>query len=182
MRTTAAGALAVLALAGCGGGQVDVAAPSPTPVAPALQAGTVADLLPQWTASEPPSPQELALRRAVLGALGTCAPRPTATVPAPDGVVLPPGAVVTRVLDQPGAQQFDGWVALTPVQVREHYLARAGVEVVASEDEVLESETQLEAGDSDVFVKARALCPTVSQLVGVVTPDTGKVAAPGTLQ
>lgn len=153
-------------------------APAPAP-APALQAGSVADLLPTRGPQETPPPEELALRRSVLGALGACPAPPATRVAAPAGLVLPPGAVVTRVQEMPASVQVDGWVPLTPVQVREHFLARDGVEVVASEDEVIESETQMEAGAHDVFVKARALCPTASSLVGVVTPDTGKGGSAG---
>lgn len=164
-----------LLLAACGQQQGPV--PRAAPTAPALQAGSVADLLPQRLAGEQVSPEELALRRSVLGALGTCPPQPRAVAP-PPGLVLPPGAFVTRVQEQPDAVQVDGWVGLTPVQVREHYLADQGLVVVASEDEVLESETQLEAGAHDVFVKARAVCPSASTFVAVVTPDTGKAGVP----
>lgn len=164
-----------LLLAACG--QQQPAAPQVAPSAPSLQAGSVADLLPQRLAGEQVSPEELALRRSVLGALGTCPPQPP-PVAVPAGLVLPPGAVVTRVREQPDAVQVDGWVPLTPVQLREHYLAAPGVVVVASEDEVLESETQLEAGAHDVFVKARAVCPSASTFLGVVTLDTGKAGTP----
>lgn len=173
----------VSTVAGCAGEMPRSSAPAsvaaPVASAPVASAGApAAPIGPSAALSAAELQTRATLRSAILEALGPCPAAPADPLPVPDGLVLPPGAVVTVRQVQPDAVQFEGWVPLTPGQVRAFYEGAPGLQLLATEDEVLESETTVDAGDHDAFIKARAVCPTASDLLGVVTPDTGGAPLP----
>ena len=158
-----AGAAATVVLlgvtAGCGGGDdesgADDAAPAPaaTSTLPAAKGGPLTDL-PECSA--PPEPAD----------------------GAEAAVVLPDGTVVTGVEDLGELVSVNGYVALTPIQVREFYEAAPGLEVYVAEDEVYEAEILFGADDNRVYVKAQAQCRQGSVLSAFVGPEDGEGLPP----
>ena len=151
---------AVLAAAGCAGsagtgGEPDAAAPAPTSTAPAAEGGPLTDL-PECSAP----------------------PGPTGVQDAAADLVLPDGAVVTDVEDLGELVSVRGFVAATPIQVREFYEAEPGIELYVSEDELYEAEVLYGAGDARVFVKAQATCQQGSALSIFIGPEDGEGLPP----
>ena len=107
-----------------------------------------------------------------------------------EGLVLPPDTRVVDVTEDGGLTTVEARVPLNPVEVREFYEYRnLGVlKTLMIEDEILEAEALLESRTHRLFVKAQALCPTVSVLYVVVAPGgsdarlprPGSTDAPGT--
>lgn len=96
--------------------------------------------------------------------------------PPPAGAVLPPTARLTAVRAQQPLTQLNGYVEMTPLQVREWIETQPHLEVVVSEDEGYESELLVTDGTNRTFVKARAVCADGSLLAEVIAPeDSGAV-------
>ena len=113
--------------------------------------------------------------------LPACAsPPPSAKTGAIKGLKLPDGAVVTRVTASNPLTTIEGYVPLTPIQLRVYYQRLEGLDVLKAEDEVWESETLVTDGTHRLFVKAQAICAKGSNLVAVVAPEAqaGAVPAP----
>ena len=115
-----------------------------------------------------------------LSALGECPPLPS---PMPDaaevtGLVLPEGSVVTAVTVTDPVTTVQGWIPLTPIQVRVDYAGRADLEVLSVEDEVWESEVLATDGTTRLFVKSRAACADASMFVAVIAPEDAADAVP----
>lgn len=149
MSRVSALAAVVLVAAACGGagGQPSSGSGSPT------QAAVIPTDLGLPRCGKPPSP---------------------APDPPPDGAVLPPSTLLTAVRDQPPLTQFNGYVELTPVQVRTWIEEETDLEILVSEDEGYESELLVTDGVYNTFVKARAICATASLLAEVIAPaDSG---------
>ena len=86
------------------------------------------------------------------------------------GLVLPPEAVVVRVTPADPLTNVQGYVEMTPVQLRAFYQRHPAVTVVSVEDEGFEAEVLFEADDRRVFVKAQAVCELGSLFVAVSSP------------
>ena len=98
-------------------------------------------------------------------------PEPLAEQPAIDGLVLPEGAQITQVTETPPLTNVTAYVERTPVQIRLELEADPDLEILVSEDEVLEAELLVTDGSHRTFVKARAICDRASVVVGVVAPE-----------
>jgi hypothetical protein len=117
---------------------------------------------------------------APLTALGPCPDPPPAgeDLPEVEGLVLPDGSVVTSATITDPVATVQGWIPLTPVQVRVHYADRADIEVLQAEDEIRESEVLLTTGGRRLFLKAQAACDRGSAFVAVVAPEDAAAAVP----
>lgn len=108
-----------------------------------------------------------------LTALGPCAAPPEGAADGDevDGLVLPPTAVVTDLVETGPLTQARGYVERTPVEIRVHYGdGSAGVEVLTIEDEVREVEVLATDGSTRLFLKAQAVCERGSFFVAFVAP------------
>jgi hypothetical protein len=86
------------------------------------------------------------------------------------GLVLPDGAVLTQVSPAEPLTNAQGYIPMTPVQIRVYYQQHPDLEVLSVEDEVQESEVLVEAGDRRLFIKSQAVCELGSVFVAVVAP------------
>ncbi|MGH3715071.1 MAG: hypothetical protein ACRDT4_16645, partial [Micromonosporaceae bacterium] len=110
---------------------------------------------------------------APLRAFPTCGPAPTAgpasARDAVKGLVLPPGTVVTGSTRQGKTLNISGYVALTPVRIRQFYEKRTELTFYTIEDEVFEAEIFFGQPDGRrAYVKAKPACRTASRLVIVI--------------
>jgi hypothetical protein len=111
--------------------------------------------------------------------LPPCTPAPAAADTGPiAGLVLPPRAVITRVSGTDPLTTVEGYVPMTPIQLRVYYQRLPDVDVLKAEDEVWESETLVTDGVHRLFVKAQAVCAQGSLLVAVVAPESQAEAVP----
>lgn len=165
----AVAAAATLAVAGCAGGSPAQDGASPDATDPPTNGGTSATDGIDPAALEP------------LTALGPCEIEPNAIDDPPaEGLVLPPGAVLTEQAEDGPLTTTRGYVPMTPVQVRDWYQRHEELEVVQIEDEVREAEALLDSGDRRLFVKAQAVCELGSVFLAVVAPqaDEDQLPAP----
>lgn len=131
-----------------------------------------------------------------LTACGTGPPAPSASAPPPDysllavcepfppdvrtdqepiaGLVLPDGAVVTSVTTTGPLTEVDGFIALTPLEVRDHYGALENVDLLLLEDEGFEAETLISDGAYRMYLRARVVCATGSKFDATVGPDAAE--------
>ena len=100
-----------------------------------------------------------------------CTEAPASNVPVPEGMTLPPGASLATSRDEPPLTYVDGFVPMTPVQVRLWY-EESGLTVILGEDEGLESEMLVSDGTHRTFIKTLARCDRGSDFVAVVAPET----------
>lgn len=147
----------VLLVSGCGGGGGgDVALPVSTDL-PTMEIAT--EIAPELL--QP------------LEGLGPCENDPPEAVDADvEGLVLPEGARVTSVGPDGPVVQVEGWVPMTPVQVRAEMVTRDDLTVISVEDEVWESESLVSADGHRTFLKAQAICRTQSIFVALVSAET----------
>ena len=125
--------------------------------------------VPAATSTEPPA------KGGPLMDLPQCsAPPGAAEGEQASDLVLPVGTVVTGVEDLGELASVRGYVALTPVQVRQFYAAAPGLELYALEDEIYEAEVLFGSGDDRVFVKAQAQCQQGSTVSVFVGPEDGE--------
>jgi hypothetical protein len=87
------------------------------------------------------------------------------------GLVVPDGSVITEVTPQTPITSVQGYVEMTPVQIRLHYAERDDIELLALEDEVFEAEVLLRSGAQRMYLKALARCDEGSSLLAIVAPD-----------
>jgi hypothetical protein len=114
-----------------------------------------------------------------LTALGPCEVDPNAVdAPAVDGLVLPPDAVLTEQTEDGPLTTAQGYVPMTPVQLRVWYQRHDDLEVVQIEDEIREAEALLDHGDRRLFVKAQAVCELGSIFIAVVAPRAAQDQVP----
>lgn len=96
------------------------------------------------------------------------------------GLVLPEGAVVTKVEDQGPLISVQGYVEQTPIQVRRFYQGVEGLELFEIEDEVYEAEALFAGPKFRSYVKAQAQCQQGSVLIVFVGPgDSGDLPSVG---
>ena len=98
--------------------------------------------------------------------------------PPPPGAVVPPGARITAVREQPPVVQLNGYVESTPQQVRTWVEQRAGLEIVSVHEEPGEAQLLVTDGTWKTFVKARAICDGASLLAQVITGQDSDAVIP----
>lgn len=165
----AVAAAAALALSGCAGDPPAEDGAPPDAAETATNGGTSATDEIDPAALEP------------LTALGPCEIEPNEIDDPPaEGLVLPPGAVLTEQAEDGPLTTTRGYVPMTPVQVRDWYQRNDELEIVQIEDEVREAEALLDSGDRRLFVKAQAVCELGSVFLAVVAPQAaeGQLPAP----
>lgn len=144
----------------------------PAASAGASDSGAAGGALPSALATpgaQAPLPNEE--RQKPLTGLGPCNQVPAAAEhDRVDGLVLPEGAVVTRVTPVDPLTNVQGYVPMTPVQVRAFYQTQQDLTIVSVEDEVHESEVLADVGENRLFVKSQAVCELGSIFVAIVAP------------
>jgi len=115
-----------------------------------------------------------------LMGLPSCQPPPAGIEADVPGLVLPEGAVVTKVQDQGPLISVQGYVERTPIQVRQFYQGVEGLELFEIEDEVYEAEALFAGPKFRSYVKAQAQCRQGSVLIIFVGPgDSGDLPSVG---
>jgi hypothetical protein len=94
------------------------------------------------------------------------------------GLVLPDGATVTSVVEQGSLTTVEATVRMTPLDVRAHYQNEPAVDVLRAEDEVFESELLVRAEERRMYLRATALCADGTALTAVVGPDSDDAGLP----
>ena len=103
--------------------------------------------------------------------LGPCDETPAPRGPqSVEGLITPPGAVLTTVTTTGPVSTVHGYIPMTPVQVRVFYQQHRGLRIVSVEDESIESEVLADRGRHRIFVKAQAVCELGSIFVAVMAP------------
>lgn len=154
MRAVLGALLCTVALVGCSGGGQPTAVATPT-----------------GAASFDPN--------AAFEALPDCPPLPSpAAFEKPEGLHLPDEAVITSSRNNGPLTQVQGFVGLTPIQVRLYYEERKDLKVLHLEDEGFESEILVSDGENRLFVKAQASCSRGSNMVAVLAPEDEAGAVP----
>lgn len=158
-------ACALLSCSGASTPPADTATVVPAP------AGNVPDLA--TPGDRAPIPEQRMLKP--LTALGPCEDVPQGE-PERDvaGLVLPDDAVVTSVTDADPLTNVQGYIPMTPVQIRVFYQQHPDLTVVSVEDEGFEAEVLSEVDGYRTFVKAQAVCELGSVFVAVISPAAAK--------
>jgi hypothetical protein len=153
----------------------------------AITAGAVALLAVGCATAEPAgAPATADLDTSGLPACAEQPPPPP--LPEVPGLTLPGEATVFSVYEVGPLTQAEGVVELTPVQVREHYEGRDGVQILRVEDERVEAEILVSDGAHRMFVKVQIACATGSNFTATVGSEadaapvpvpTGTAAPPG---
>jgi len=117
-----------------------------------------------------------------LTALPPCGPPPAATASVTDvpGLVLPPAVIITATGPLTAElTEARGYIAATPVEVRQFYEREPDLTIFELEDEIFESEVLVERGAFRTYMKANAACSDGSTIYAVVGPaGTGSVPSP----
>ncbi|HEV3475266.1 MAG TPA: hypothetical protein VG602_07870 [Actinomycetota bacterium] len=97
-----------------------------------------------------------------------------------EGLIVPEGAVIKRVVTRGPTQNVRGFIPLTPVQIRRYYEERSDLEILAIEDEIYEAEALVSAAGFRTFIKAEAVCDRGSRFIAVVASElaAGQVPTP----
>ena len=123
-----------------------------------------------------------------LTALPECPSAPAGKGEKVEGLVLPPGSIVSGVTRQDPLVTVTAFVPMTPVQLEAAYPAMAGITVLVTENEIYEAELLISNGSHRNFIKATATCSTGSKVMAVVAPEVdadglplpqGAAATPG---
>lgn len=115
-----------------------------------------------------------------LTALPPCGTPPAALAAVKDvpGLVLPAGAVLTApVRVDAQLTTVEGYIATTPIRVRQFYQDEPNLTILNIEDEIFESEVLVGRGEFRTYAKATAVCAEGSTLYAVVGP-AGDTALP----
>ena len=112
-----------------------------------------------------------------LEALADCQGTPAAEGEAPEGLLLPEGAVIQKVTPQGPLVNVTAYVPLTPVQFEQSY-RELDVEILISENEIYEAEMLVSDGTHRNFLKAAALCKNGSSVLAVVAPEVDAEGLP----
>jgi hypothetical protein len=112
-----------------------------------------------------------------LEALADCEGLPAAEGEAPDGLLLPDGAIIQKVTPQGPLVNVTAYVPMTPVQFEQTY-RDLGVEILITENEIFEAELLVSDGTHRNFLKAAALCKEGSSVLAVVAPEVDAEGLP----
>ena len=106
-----------------------------------------------------------------LVGLGPCKPPPQPKGPQHvEGLITPPDAVLVTVRTTGPLTNVQGYIPMTPVQMRVFYQQHRGLRIVSVEDESIESEVLADRGPNRIFMKAQAVCELGSIFVAVIAP------------
>lgn len=94
-----------------------------------------------------------------------------------EGLLLPDGAVVTSVTEQPPLRVVLAEVPLTPVEVRAAYESGLGA-LLSAEDEGFEAEVLYRHADRRGYVRVNATCDRGSSMLVVVAPESAVGSLP----
>ncbi len=95
-----------------------------------------------------------------------------------DDLIVPPSTIISRIEPNGPLTQVQGYLEMTPVQLRAWYRDHPAVEELQSEDEGFESEILVESGEHRLFVKASAVCEQGSVFVAVIAPTSEQGGVP----
>jgi hypothetical protein len=112
-----------------------------------------------------------------LEALADCEGLPAAEGEAPDGLMLPDGAIIQKVTPQGPLVNVTAYVPMTPVQFEQTY-RELDVEILITENEIYEAELLVSNGTHRNFLKAAALCKEGSSVLAVVAPEVDAEGLP----
>lgn len=112
-----------------------------------------------------------------LEALADCEQTPTADGQAPEGLLLPEGAVIQDVTPQGPLVNVTAYVEMTPVEFQQTY-DDLDLEILVSENEIFEAELLVSDGEYRNFLKAAALCKRGSSVLAVVAPEVDAEGLP----
>lgn len=135
-------------------------------------------LIPACGPAGPVTPRATFDVEGPLTGYGPCATPPGEAVPIPDRMVLPDGALVTSQRVEDPLTEVNGFIPLTPVQIRRSYEARDDIGIISIEDEIVEAEILVELDGYRTFVKATVICDTGSQFVAVGADNVAASAVP----
>lgn len=105
-------------------------------------------------------------------------PSPGRDVAGVRGLLLPEETVVHSVRRRGPITTVQGFVPLTPVEVREYYEDDPDIQIIVSEDELVEAELLFTNGKVRNFVKARSACREGSDIVTVIARELTALPAP----
>jgi hypothetical protein len=105
-------------------------------------------------------------------------PSPGQEVSKVRGLLLPDETQIYSVRRQGPITTVQGFVPMTPVEVREYYEGDPEIQIIVSEDEFVESELLFSNGKVRNFVKARAACRAGSDIVTVIAREVAALPAP----
>lgn len=94
------------------------------------------------------------------------------------GLLLPEETQVYTVRRQGPITTVQGFIMMTPVEVREYYEANPEIQILVGEDEIIESELLFSNGEVRNFVKARAACRDGSDIVTVIAREMTALPSP----
>ena len=106
------------------------------------------------------------------------ATRPGKKVGTVRGLLLPEGTEVYTVRRQGPITTVQGFVMMTPIEIREFYESKPNIQILVGEDEIVESELLFSNGKVRNFVKARAACRDGSDIVTVIARELTALPAP----
>lgn len=117
-----------------------------------------------------------------LTALPPCGPPPSASASAADvpGLVLPAEVIITLTrVATPELVEVRGYIATTPIRVRQFYEQEPDLTILSIEDEIFEAEVLVERGAYRTYMKANAACSDASTIYAMVGPaGSGAVPTP----
>lgn len=109
-----------------------------------------------------------------------CPPPPTSLDHEPvEGLIIPPGTVVTDVQEVGPITSVTGFVLMTPLEIRDLYARDEDVELLYLEDEGFEAEILVEEGGIRTFIKATIRCRSGSAVASIVSSDPASLPRPG---
>jgi hypothetical protein len=145
--------------------------PVTVPTAPATQSAALPKAL-ATPGGRAPIPDKALLQP--LTQLGPCKKAPAPRGPQHvDDLITPPGAVFTTIEHTGPLATVQGYIPMTPVQIRVFYQQHRGLRIESVEDESIESEVLADRGPNRMFVKAQAVCDLGSVFVAVIAPKGG---------
>jgi len=108
-----------------------------------------------------------------LLSLEECGPPPSATADSVEGLVAPPGTIVTEVMERGPTTEVRGYTPVTPIVIRRFYQDNDEIEILQIEDEIVESEGLVADRERGfrTLSKANVVCQTGSTVLFVVAEE-----------
>ena len=97
------------------------------------------------------------------------------------GLLLPDETHIYSVRRQGPITTVQGFIMMTPIEVREYYESNPEIQILVGEDEIIESELLFTNGEVRNFVKARAACRDGSDIVTVIAREVAALPSPSGL-
>lgn len=170
--TTAAALVSVLALAACSPPPSDTPTGGSGAQASATTGGTDAPSGVRTDEAGNPVGADDVRPTGALTDLPPCdGPPPASGDAPPEGLFLPRGTVVTAVQEIDPVVSVEGWVPMTPSQVRRAFENASGYEVLNREDESYDAEVLVSDGTDRSFVEVLAVCDNASRFLVVTSAE-----------